>query len=105
MFRPKMGVGASVDQLCAHAHATAGPLYAALHNMSDSEDLRDVAEIACRCGLERHDRRATDHFQIRDLGQVGQNFVLYAISKISVLLLVPYTFKWQYHDAFRPNRT
>ena len=40
-------------------------------HMGDAELLADLAQVAFASGLVLHDRSATDHFQVRDLREVG----------------------------------
>ena len=83
-----MRVGARIDQLRVDAHAIAGALNASFHDMRDTELLADLAQIARDPAFVLHHARAADHFQIRDLGEVGQDFVLHAIGEERVLLFL-----------------
>ena len=82
-----MRVVARVDQLRGYAHAVACALNASLHHVRYTELLTDVAQVPRRAGLVLHHTGAADYFQVRDLGEVGQNLVLHAIGKESVVLI------------------
>src|ERR1700693_6480305 len=65
--------------------------------------LADFTQIARRRVAILHHTGATNHFQISHLGQSGQDFVLHAVSKECVLLVVAQIFKWQHRDALFRN--
>ena len=68
--------------------------------MSDPERLANVLQIPrCRGLVLRHTRSA-DHFQIGDLGQIRENFILNAVGKKRVLLVIAQIFKRKDRDAF-----
>jgi hypothetical protein len=68
--------------------------------MRYSELLADLAQIARRAGLVLHHRGAADHFQVRDLREVGQDLVLHTIGEESVRFLFAQIFKGKNGDAF-----
>ena len=70
-LRPEMRIGPRVDQLRVDADTVASALHAAFKHMGDAELLPDLAQVAFASGLVLHDRSATDHFQVRDLREVG----------------------------------
>ncbi len=73
--------------------------------MRHAELLADLAQIARRAGLVLHDRRAADHLQIRDLGEVGQDLVLHAIGEEGVRFFFAQIFERKDRDAFLRNRS
>ena len=98
-----MRVGPSVDQLRIHSHLIADT---AAHCLQEGERHRAASRSRASCGvagLVLHHARATDHFQVRDLRQVRQNFVLHAVGKISVLFVFAQVFKRQNRDALFRN--
>ena len=68
--------------------------------MRHAELLADLAQIARGAGLVLHDARAADHFQIRDLREVGQDLVLHAVGEEDVLFVAAQIFKRKHRDAF-----
>jgi len=63
-------------------------LHAALKHVRHAELLADFAQIALRASFVLHDGGAADDLQIRDSGEVRQDFILHAVSEISVLFVV-----------------
>ena len=55
--------------------------------MRDAQLLRDLPQITRRRVLVLHHAGAADHFQVGDLRQVGQDFIVHAVSKERVLLV------------------
>ena len=88
-----MRIIAGIDQLRVYPHAIAHSLHAALHQVRDPELLRDFAQIARDSALVLHHGCAADHFQVGDLGEVSQNFVLHAIGEEGVLLCLRSDFR------------
>ncbi len=103
-LRPERRGGAGVDQLGIHPHLAGDPLHAALEQVRDAELLRDLAQIARCPGFVLHHAGAADHFEVRDLRQVGQDFVLHAVGEKRVLLVVAQVFKRQHGDALGRDR-
>ena len=99
-----MCVIARIDQLRVHAHTIAHALHTAFHQMRDPELLRDLAQVARDSSLVLHHRSAADHFQVGDLGEVSQNFVLHAVGKKGVRLFFAEIFERQNGDAFFRKR-
>ncbi len=83
-----MPVGSRIDQLRVDAHAIARALNASFHDMRDAELLANLAQVAREPRSCIALRGAADHFQIRDLGQISQDFILHAICEISVLFFL-----------------
>src|ERR1039457_2018627 len=73
MLGPKMRVRSSIDQLRSHAHAISRALHAAFQHVSDPKLSSNFTDVMCRSTFEIHHTGAADHFQIADLGQVGEN--------------------------------
>src|SRR6266508_2652249 len=83
-----MPVGARVEPPSVHPRASAGPLNASFHYMRHTELPGDLAQIARDPAFVLHHTCAADHFQIGDFRQIAQYFVLHAIGKKGVLLVV-----------------
>ena len=99
-LRPQMRVVARVEQLRSYPHFVGRTLHAAFHDTRDAELLTDLTQIARGAGLVLHDAGAADHFEIRDLREVGQNLVLHPIGEEGVLFVLAQIFKRQHGDAF-----
>jgi len=99
-LRPEMRIGACIDQLRIHSHAIANTLNTSFHDMRNAKLISDLAQITFGSGLLLHNRSAADDLQVRDPGQVGQNFILHAVSKKCVLRVAASVFKRQHGDAF-----
>src|SRR5438128_2100067 len=67
--------------------------------MSDAKLLADFAQIALSAGLVLHHGGATDHLEVGDLGEVGQDLVLHAIGEESVLFILAQISERQNGDA------
>ena len=62
--------------------------------MRDAKFISDLAQVTFRSRLILHNRSAADDFQVRNPGQVGQNFILHAVSKKRVVGIAASVFKW-----------
>ena len=71
-------------------------------NVGDAELLRDLGKIFRRA-FEVLRRRPRDHFQVRDLGQSRQDFVLHAFTKVSVIRIATEIIERQHRDRFVRN--
>jgi hypothetical protein len=69
----------------------------------DAQRLGDSRAAFLRAIL--HHTGLTDHFQIRDLGQVGQDLALNAVGEERVLLVRTQIFKWEDRDALFRHST
>src|SRR5262245_60934469 len=96
---PKMRISARIDQLRVYSHTIANALNTPFHNMCHAKFISDLAQVTFRSGLVLHYRSAADDFQVRDPCQVGQDFILYAVGKKSVLGIAASVFKRQHGDA------
>src|SRR2546425_1241487 len=56
------------------------PAHTAFHHVADTELLRDFFEVAGDATFVLHDRSATDYFQILDLGQIREQFILNSVA-------------------------
>ena len=99
-LRPKMGVGAGVDELSVNANVIGRALHASFQQVRDTELLSDLTKIARDATLIWRHRSTADDFQIRHLGKVGQDFILHAIGEVSVLFLITQIFEREHGDAF-----
>ena len=95
-----MRIGRGFDQLHIHAHLFALFLHAAFEDVRDAELPCDLRQIFRRA-FEALRRGARDDFQIGDLRQPRQNFILHAFGKVSVLRIVAEIFERQDRDRFR----
>ena len=95
-----MGIGARVDELGIDAKAIACALNRPLHDIADAKLAPDLANIAFGAGLVLTHTRVTYHFQIRNLGQIGEDLILHAVSEVSVVAIVTQSRKWQDSDGF-----
>ena len=98
-----MCVVPSIDQLGVDPHFVPGALHAALNNVRYPKLLSDLAQIARDFCLILHYAGAADHFQVRDLGQARQDFILHAVGEKSVGFLLAQIFKGKNRDAFFRN--
>src|SRR5439155_13919830 len=76
------------------------PADTAFHHIADTQLLSDFFEVPRDAALVLHDRSATDHFQVLDLGKIRQQFVLNAVGKVSVLFFLAQIFQRQHRNAF-----
>src|SRR5215471_10028128 len=70
--------------------------------MSDAELSRNLRQVFWRA-LVMLRRCARDHFQIRDLRQARQDFILNAVGKISIGLVFAAVFKRKHRNALLGN--
>ena len=99
-----MRVVPGIDQLGIYSNLVCDALDTTFKHMGNAQCLPNVTQVP-RCGslVLRHTGSA-DHFQIRDLGQVCENFILNSVGKKRVLLIIAQIFKRQHSDAFFLNR-
>ena len=71
--------------------------------MRDAELLPDLAQVPRGCILVLHNAGATDHFQVRNLGEIGQDFVLHAFGEISIVRIAAQIIEGQHGDALVRN--
>ena len=81
-----MAIGQRIDQLHGNANMVSGAPHTAFHYVAYSQLLRNLSEITRDPTLILHDRSAANHFQIFDLGQIGEQFFLDAIGEKRVRL-------------------
>src|SRR5439155_25808304 len=101
---PQMRVRFCVDQLRADTDTIGSTLHASLDHVRDAEFIRNLTQVSLYSALVLHHRCPTDHFQIRNLGQVIQDFVLDAISKKGVVGISAQIFKWQHRNTSLQRR-
>src|SRR5215467_2271870 len=92
-----MRVSARIDQLRVEAKVRADSADTTLQNMRYSQIISDLTKISFATVL--HHAGPADDFQVANLCQLGQNVVLYAIGKGSVLFLLTQIFKRQNGDS------
>ena len=91
---------AGIDQLRVDAHAIARALNASFYHIRDSQLLRDLAQIACNSALILQNGGSADDFQVCDLRQVREDFVLHPIGEGGILFVAAKILKRQDRDAF-----
>ena len=72
----------------------------AFHDIADTKLPPDFAHVAFGAGFVLAHTRVTDHFQIRNLGEIGQDLVLHAVGEVGVVAIVAQSRKWQNGDRF-----
>src|SRR5262245_18724630 len=97
-----MRLAGHLDELDVDAHLIGDFLNAALQDVLHAKLLRVLGEIA-RLALIPLRRSTRDHFQIRDLSQPRQDFLLNAIREIGIGFVFAKVFKRQHRDAFLAN--
>ena len=102
-LRPQMRVIAGIDQLRVDPHFVRCALHAALDQVRHAELLSDFAQIALRASFVLHHGCATDHLQVGDFCQIGQNFILHTVGEEGVLFFVAQVFERQNGDALLKN--
>ena len=80
-LRPEMRVVPSIDQLRINSNLVCDALDAPFQYMRDSERPADVLQIPGRRILVLRYTRPADHFQVGDLRQIRQDFILNAVGK------------------------
>ena len=71
--------------------------------MGHAELLSDFPQVPRIATLIEHHGSAADHFQIRNLCKIGQNFILHAIREERVLFVAAQIFERQNSDALLGN--
>ena len=72
-------------------------LDAAFENVRHVELLRDLAQIGRRAFVSLR-RGARNHFEVGDLGEAREDFILDAFGKIGVRFIFAQVFKWKNGD-------
>src|SRR5689334_9378468 len=88
MVGPDVRVIAGVDELSADSNRVRGALHASLKDKCNAKSLRDFTDVSRNAASVLLHAGATDHFQVRDLCQVGENLVLDAVGKECVFLVL-----------------
>src|SRR5205823_10253691 len=94
-----MRVRAGIEQLRVDAHAVARALNASFYHIRDSQLLRNLAQIACNAALILQNGGAADDFQVGDLRQVREDFVLHPIGEVSISFVFTSVFKREHRNA------
>ena len=92
-----MGVSDRIDQLHIDPHLVVRLLHTPFENVHHPELLRDLTQIG-RHGLEPLGRSPRDHFQVGDLRQPRQNFILNAFRKKRISLFLAQIVEWEDGD-------
>ena len=92
-----------LDQLDIDPDPLAVFLDAPLEDMGDTQLAGDLRQVVGRAFVMLGGG-ARDHFQVSDLGQAGQDFILDAIGEISVSLFRAQVFKGQDGDRLSRSR-
>ena len=98
-LRPQMRVVARVDQLHIDAHGVAGFLHAAFEHVRHTQFAGDYLQVV-RLAFVTLGRSARDHLQIANAGQAGEDLVLDAFGKISVVGIATQVVERQHRDRF-----
>jgi hypothetical protein len=98
-----VAVRTRVDQLSVDTHPTASTLHTPFEHVRHAERLGDLAQITLSADFVLHCGRAADYFQVRYLGQAGENFVLYTVCEVSILFLVTQISERKNGDALLGN--
>src|ERR1051326_8645283 len=102
---PKMSISCRSYELDIDANLLAGLLDASFQYIRDAKLLGDLRKIRGPA-LKLLRGCARNYFEIGELRQARQNFILDAFSKVGVRLVVAKIFKWQNCNAFfRDRRT
>jgi hypothetical protein len=100
---PLVRVSPCIDQLRADAHRFTDSLDGAFQDMSDSELPGNIAKVMRPGAPILHHARATDHFEVSDLGKVGENLILHTNGKESIRFILAQILKRQDSDRFCQN--
>ena len=90
------------DQLHVHAHRVAAFLHVPFEDVGDAKLPADFRQVSWRTFVELRGS-ARDHFEIGNLGQARQDFVLDAVGEVGVILICAQIFERQHGDAFFRN--
>src|SRR4030095_14996232 len=96
---PQMRIAGCLDEVHADADCVASFLNATLKNVCHTKLLRDLGEVA-RFALLLLRRSARNDFQVRDLRESREDFLLNTIRKISVGFVLAKVCKGQHRDRF-----
>src|SRR4029079_19351067 len=99
---PKMRVSERINELHIHPHLIVGFLNASLNNVSDAKLLGDLAQISRRAFIF-FGRGPRDDFQIADLCQSSEDFVLHTFCKIGVVRIAAEVIERQNCNRFIRN--
>ena len=72
--------------------------------MRDAKFISDLAQVTFHSAFVLHHRSATDNFQVRDPGQIGQNFILHTIGEERVFRIGAEILEWQNSQQDSPTR-
>ena len=95
-----MGIGASVDELRVDVNAVGGALHAPFKDVPDAKIFCDLAQVSRDATLVLHHAGTTNHFQIGNLRQVGQDFVLHAVCEKGIGFFFAQVLERKNGDAF-----
>src|SRR6476659_10626038 len=94
-----MRIVGSLDQLHIYPDVIRVLLHASFQDVGNSELSRDLRQIF-GCALIMLCRSARDNFQVGNLGQAGEDLVLNAVGKVSVVRVSASIFKRKHGNAF-----
>ena len=95
-----MRVVARVDQLHVHPNSPGRALDTSFNHMRNTQSVRDLAKVAFQPALVFHHARSADDFQVGDLGEIGEDFVLHTAGEECVFFVLAEIFKRQDGDRF-----
>ena len=102
--RPNVSIGSSVNELGVDAHPFPGTPHRPFQNVGHPQSGPDLPQVS-RAATILANRRAADHFQIGDLGQVRKDIVLNPVRQIGVLLIIRQIFEWKHRNALVGGRS
>jgi hypothetical protein len=79
-------------------------LHAAFEHVRNAQFLGDFAQVAIYGVLVLHHACTTNYFQVRNFGEIREDFVLNAVCEIGVLFLIAKILKGKNGDTFCGNR-
>ena len=71
--------------------------------MRNTQIFCDLAQVSFRTRFIFHHARAADHFQVGNLGEIGEDFVLHASGEKGVFFVLAQIFKWEDGNALVGN--
>src|ERR1700736_1431968 len=76
---PLVLVASGIHQLGIDTHTVGGALDATLEKMRYAKLLSNLTQVSREIAPVLHHARSTDHFQVRNFGEVSEDFVLHAV--------------------------
>ena len=102
-FCPQVNIGCAVNQLHIDAYLVAGTLHATFQYNCGTQFAGNLRDGQLGIDIVHH-RCARDHFEASDLRQLGEQIVMDAIDKISILRVAAAIAKWQHRNQALDGR-